>query len=56
VFRARRAFRRWRADFDADRQAIQASRVEAGIPQMRRFSLLWQYYVKGRKRFSDLRP
>ena len=54
VFRARKAFKQWRSDFDADRQTIQASRVEKEIPEQRHFSMLWQYYVKGRKRFSDL--
>jgi GT2 family glycosyltransferase len=54
IYRARRAFRRWKKDFEEDRRQIQSSRVEARIPEQRRFSLLWQYYVKARKRFSDL--
>jgi GT2 family glycosyltransferase len=54
VFRARRAFRRWRSDFDADRHAIQSSRTGGDAVVRRPFSLLWQYYVKGRKHFSDL--
>ena len=54
IFRARRAFKRWRKDFDADRELIQATRTEERVPQRRSFSLLWQYYVKGRKRYSDL--
>ena len=54
VYRARRAFKRWRKDFEQDRQTIQASRVTQKIPEQRTFSLLWQYYVKGRKLFSQL--
>jgi len=54
VFRARRDFRRWRHQFDDDRRRIQASRVGEKIPEQRMFSLLWQYYVKGRKTFSAL--
>jgi len=54
IFRARRAFKRWRKDFDADRERIQTTRTEKRVPQRRPFSLLWQYYVKGRKRYSDL--
>ena len=54
IFRARRAFKRWRKDFDADRERIQTTRTEERVPQRRPFSLLWQYYVKGRKRYSDL--
>ena len=54
VYRARHAFRKWKKEFAADRQAIQSSRKSEKIPEQRMFSLLWQYYVKGRKRFSDL--
>jgi len=55
VYRARRAFKQWRRQFDADRAAIQQQRgAETTVPEQRRFSLLWQYYVKGRKHFSDL--
>ena len=54
IYRARRAFKRWRKDFEADRQAIQASRADKKIPEQRRFSLLWQYYVKGRETFAQL--
>lgn len=52
VFAARRAFSRWRKDFKADRQKIQNHRTGDASPG--RFSILWQYYVKGKKRFSDL--
>ena len=54
IYRARRAFKQWRKDFDADRQQIQASRVAQRVPERYSFSLLWQYYAKGRKHFSDL--
>ena len=54
VYRGRKAFCRWRKDFEADRRAIQASRIEVDIKEHRRFSLLWQYYVKGKKTFSQL--
>ena len=54
VYRARRAFKQWRKDFEADRRAIQASRAEQKMPERKMFSLLWQYYVKGRKTFSTL--
>lgn len=54
VYKARRAFKKWKKDFEADRRNIQETRVAKEIPEQRRFSLLWQYYVKGRKCFSDL--
>ena len=54
IYRARKAFMLWRKDFETDRQRIQASRVERRVPERKAFSLLWQYYVKGRKTFSIL--
>ena len=54
VFRARRAFKRWRKDFAADRQRIQQATTVKDLPERRPFSLLWQYYAKGKKHFSDL--
>lgn len=54
VFKARKAFKVWRADFDEDRRQIQASRQETEIPQICQKSILWQYYAKGKKTFKDL--
>ena len=54
IYRARRAFRRWIKDFEADRSQIQASRATVDIPEQKSFSLLWQYYAKGRKVYSKL--
>ena len=54
IYRARRAFKRWRRDFEQNRREVQASRVGEKITEQRQFSLLWQYYVKGRKAFSTL--
>lgn len=54
VYRARRAFRRWKSEFKADRKVIQQSRVQKNIPEQRRFMLLWQYYAKGRRHYSEL--
>ena len=53
IYKARRAFARWKKDFVADRQAIQQSRVVRQVPERRMFSLLWQYYAKGHKKYSD---
>ena len=54
VYRARHAFKRWKKNFESDRRQIQASRVVKVIPERGCFSLLWQYYVKGRKTFDSL--
>ena len=54
VYRARHAFKHWKKDFVSDRRQIQASRVVKEIPERGCFSLLWQYYVKGRKTFDSI--
>lgn len=53
VYRARHAFRKWKKSFAEDRKKIQAGSVSADLSLCRPYSILWQYYVKGRKRFSD---
>ena len=52
VCRARRDFKAWRRQFEVDRQRIQLHRQSTA--ELSRFSLLWQYYLCGRKVFSDL--
>ena len=53
VVKARRAFYRWRHNFDDDRREI--GRIRTASPSERvGYSILWQYYVKGRKTFSRL--
>ena len=53
VVKARRAFYRWRYNFDDDRREIGRTRT-AGPSERVGYSILWQYYVKGRKTFSRL--
>ena len=54
VFKARRAFHQMRPDFDKDRRHIQQIRQNERVPERTNFSLLWQYYVKGKKTFKAL--
>lgn len=54
ILRARRDFRRWQKDFEADRRHIQSNKVSSCSNPNSPFSILWQYYVKGRKHFSAL--
>ena len=54
VYRARNAYKRWHKDFESDRRAIQSSRQTGIVSERKPFSLLWQYYVKGRKTFEQL--
>lgn len=54
IYRARRAFKKWKKDFKEDRKRIQESRREASVPERKRYSIVWQYYVKGKRWYSDL--
>lgn len=54
IYRARRAFKAWKNDFKEDRKLIQKSRVKSSVPERKKYSLLWQYYVKGVRKYSDL--
>lgn len=53
VVKARRAFYRWRHNFDDDRREIGRKRTASPSERVG-YSILWQYYVKGRKTFSRL--
>lgn len=54
IYQARKAFKKWRKDFEDDRRRIQTERKETEIPERKKYTLLWQYYAKGKKHFSDL--
>lgn len=55
IFRARRDFKRWRKDFEKDREQIQRSRANGQETEYAPFLLLWKYYAKGCKTYSQLR-
>ena len=55
VIKARRAFKCWRRDFASDRSSIQSAAIQTSIPERIVSSILWQYYVKGRKTFVELK-
>ncbi|MBM6991901.1 MAG: glycosyltransferase family 2 protein [Prevotella sp.] len=54
IYKARKAFSQWRHEFDADREEIQRNRVEAAAEDRSGVSILWQYYVCGRKTFDRI--
>ena len=54
VIKARHAFYDLLPDFEKDRRNIQQLRKNERVPERVNFSLLWQYYVKGKKKFSEL--
>ncbi len=54
VFKARCEFLRIRPDFDKERRRIQQLRKNQRVPERVAFSLLWQYYARGKKTFKEL--
>ena len=54
VFKARKAFKRWRHEFDFDRQKIQNSRLVQDEEILSPYSILWKYHVKGKKKYSEI--
>lgn len=54
VFKARKAFKRWRNEFEFDRQKIQNSRLVQDGKILNSYSILWKYYVKGKKKYSEI--
>ena len=51
IIKARRAFRKWRHSFDADRADIQSHRVPTQVDELAPLSIIWQYYVIRRKKY-----
>lgn len=56
VIRARREFRRIRSHYTAARQENLRKATGQVIPEIMQKSLLWQYYAKGKKTFTQLHP
>lgn len=54
IVKARKTFRKWLPDYVSVRKQIQQMRKENDIAGIYNISVLWQYYVKGHKKFSDL--
>ena len=55
IFKAHKEFKLLKPQYATIRQQIQAYRTSVGLqPETSDFSLLWQYYVKGRKTYKAL--
>ncbi len=54
VWRGRRDYHRMKADFRKDREENLSKARVSPVPTQTTFSLLWQYYVRGRKSFNCL--
>ena len=55
VLAARREYKRMRTSYKSVREQNLAEAVAGGIKERAAFSLLWQYYLKGKKCFSQLK-
>ena len=54
IYRARRDFKRWLPEYKEERARVQSTRKKDNDDGRKRYSLLWQYYVRGHKYFSEL--
>ena len=55
VLRANREFRRMKPGFEADRQLnLSRRKIKGRVPERCDFSILWQYYAKGKKTYQEL--
>lgn len=54
VWKARRAFYEMKEDFRKDREENLGKTTLSPVPEQSSFSLLWQYYIKGKKTYSKL--
>ncbi|MGM9705050.1 MAG: glycosyltransferase family 2 protein [Prevotella sp.] len=54
IVQGRKAFLDWRSEFKVSRKMIQSKRVNRSVTFHNNVFLLWQYYFKGRKKYTDL--
>lgn len=54
ILKGRKAFKQWLPEYKEIREKIQNGRQTADITGIYRRSILWQYYAKGHKKFSEL--
>lgn len=54
IVRARKAFKSMKPEYKDIRLSIQRNRKTDNVKGIYGFSLLWRYYAKGQKKFSDL--
>lgn len=55
VLRARSEFKRLKPQYKAVREANMAACVVDNIPERKNFSLLWQYYARGKRTFTSIK-
>ena len=55
VFEARKAYRQMKKDYRSIRQEVQAAAIQSNIPEIYRGISIVDYFLKGKKVFSDLK-
>ncbi len=55
IFRARRDFRKWLPQFRDDRRRIQQETVVSDVPTRVHYSILYRYYLKRKKYYSEIK-
>lgn len=54
ILKGRHDYHRWKSDFTSERERIQASAIVQNPSERKKYSLLWQYYIKGTRAYKDL--
>ena len=54
IDKARKAFKKWLPEYREVMAEVQAGRTVDVVKGVNRRSLLWQYYAKGHKKYSEL--
>lgn len=55
IYRARHDFHRWKHQFDADRRkSLSLHKEHPNALPLKPYSILWQYYVHGRRLYSEM--
>lgn len=54
VIRANKEYRRLRPEFETDRKRNLERMKTKKIDERRNFSVLWRFYVKGKKTFNEI--
>lgn len=54
VYQARREFHKLKSTYKSKREENIRRTTLHNIPELKTYSLLWQFYIKGRKHYSDL--
>lgn len=55
IVRGRRAFKQWLPEYREVRKEIQTNRKIAHVVGISHHSILWQYYIKGVRKYSELK-